>query len=77
MQPTKTRIVEIYEFAERMGFKRLGLAFCLGLAREASIVGDIFQAHGFEVVSVVCKAGRTLKDRIGDERQLEFLSDDN
>lgn len=65
MQPTKTRIVEIYEFAKRMGFKRLGLAFCLGLAREASIVGDIFQAHGFEVVSVVCKAGRTLKDRIG------------
>ena len=28
MQPTKTRIVEIYEFARRMGYRRLGLAFC-------------------------------------------------
>ncbi|MBW2030477.1 MAG: DUF1847 domain-containing protein, partial [Deltaproteobacteria bacterium] len=28
MQPTKTRIVEICEFAERMGYKRVGLAFC-------------------------------------------------
>ena len=35
MQPTKTRIIEICEFAQRMGYKRLGLAFCLGLEKEA------------------------------------------
>ena len=33
MQPTKTRIAEICEFAERMGYKRLGLVFCAGLKR--------------------------------------------
>ena len=38
MQPTKTRIVEICEFAEKMSFGRLGLAFCIGLAKEAGIV---------------------------------------
>jgi uncharacterized metal-binding protein len=65
MQPTKTRIVEIYEFAEKMNYKRLGLAFCAGLAREAGIVAEILEARGFEVVSVLCKAGRTSKDRIG------------
>lgn len=65
MQPTKTRIVEIYEFAEKMNYKRLGLAFCAGLAKEAAIVAEIFEARGFEVVSVLCKAGRTSKDRIG------------
>jgi uncharacterized metal-binding protein len=27
MQPTKTRIVEICEFAKKMGYERLGLAF--------------------------------------------------
>ncbi len=65
MQPTKTRIVEIYEFAEKMKYRRLGLAFCVGLAREAGIVCEILEARGFEVISVLCKAGRTSKDRIG------------
>jgi uncharacterized metal-binding protein len=65
MQPTKTRIVEIYEFAEKMKYQRLGLAFCLGLVKEAGVVEDILKNRGFEVVSVLCKAGRTSKDRIG------------
>jgi uncharacterized metal-binding protein len=65
MQPTKTRIVEICEFAKRMGYRKLGLAFCIGLAREAAVVADILENHGFEIVSVACKAGRTLKEAIG------------
>jgi len=65
MQPTKTRIVEIYEFAEKMGYRRLGLAFCMGLAKEAAIVEQILKERGFEVVSVLCKAGRTPKEMIG------------
>jgi uncharacterized metal-binding protein len=65
MQPTKTRIAEICEFAERMGYKRLGLVFCVGLKKEAAIVDDILKNKGFEVVSICCKAGRTSKDLIG------------
>ena len=65
MQPTKTRIVEICEFAEKMSHERLGLAFCIGLAKEAGIVEQILRDRGFEVVSVLCKAGRTSKDIIG------------
>jgi uncharacterized metal-binding protein len=67
MQPTKTRIVEIYEFAEKMKYQRLGLAFCVGLSKEAGIVEEILKERGFEVASVLCKAGRTSKDRIGIE----------
>ncbi len=69
MQPCKTRIVETCEFAKKMGYHRLGLAFCLGLSGEARIVGEILTAHGFEVVSVCCKAGRTSKDLIGIAEQ--------
>lgn len=65
IQPSKTRIVEICEFAEKMAYKRLGLAFCLGLAKEAAVVEEIFQGYGFEVVSVCCKAGNTPKEIIG------------
>jgi len=65
MQPTKTRIVEICEFANKMGYKRLGLAFCAGLVKEAKTVADILSRWGFDVVSVLCKAGRTPKESIG------------
>jgi uncharacterized metal-binding protein len=65
MQPSKTRIVEICEFAKRLGYKRLGIAFCAGLINEASVVDEILRRNGFEVVSVLCKAGKTPKERTG------------
>jgi uncharacterized metal-binding protein len=79
LQPTKTRIVEIYEFAEKMQYRRLGLAFCLGLIKEAGIVEEILKDRGFEVVSVLCKAGRTSKDRIGiqDEDKIRRGTDES
>jgi uncharacterized metal-binding protein len=64
LEPTKTRIAEICEFARKMGYRKLGLAFCIGLAGEAAIVERIFINEGFEVVSVVCKAGRALKEEL-------------
>lgn len=72
MQPSKTRIVEICEFAHKMNYKKLGLAFCVGLAQEAKVVEEVFQRHGFMVVSVLCKAGRTSKKNIGikDEQKI-------
>ena len=48
-----------------MGYKRLGLAFCAGLIREAKDVAEILKGRGFDVVSVVCKAGRTPKEFLG------------
>lgn len=72
MQPTKTRIVEICEFADKMGYHRLGLAFCAGLITEARAVVDILKAREFDVISVLCKAGRIPKTRIGitDEEKI-------
>ena len=69
MQPSKTRIIEICEFAGKMGYHRLGLAFCLGLSREAKVVEDILSGYGFEVVSICCKAGNTSKDLLGIEEK--------
>jgi uncharacterized metal-binding protein len=68
-QPTKTRIEEICEFAHRMNYKRLGLVFCTGLRKEAAIVDEILRNNGFDVVSVICKAGRTPKELIDIEDQ--------
>jgi uncharacterized metal-binding protein len=65
MHPTKPRILEICEFARKMGYTRLGLVFCMGLFKEASIVNQILQRQGFDIVSVGCKAGAEPKASIG------------
>jgi uncharacterized metal-binding protein len=67
VRPIKPRIVEIVEFAKRMGYSRLGLVFCVGLRKEAAVVQEIFETNGLEVVSVICKAGRVSKEKIGIE----------
>ena len=53
------------DFARRCAFSRLGLAHCIGLQREAAVVVRVFEANGFEVVSVACKAGAVPKEALG------------
>ncbi len=65
MHPVKPRVLEICEFARRMGYIRLGLIFCAGLAREAAIVAELFEDRGFQVISIVCKAGCVPKEELG------------
>jgi uncharacterized metal-binding protein len=65
VRPAKPRIVEVIEFAEKMRYRKLGLAFCMGLHREARVVEGLLGANGFEVVSGVCKIGRVPKEKIG------------
>ncbi len=63
-KPLKPRVLEICEFADKMGYERLGIAFCSGLTREARILSEVLENHGFEVASVVCKVGGTPKEKI-------------
>lgn len=65
LHPVKPRIQEICEFAWRMGYNKLGIAFCIGLINEAALLADILEQQGFETVSAVCKTGRTPKEFIG------------
>lgn len=50
----ETRLGEIILFAKELGYKKIGLAFCIGLSEEAKIIDEILSKH-FEVVSVCCK----------------------
>ena len=59
------RILELIQFAQKCGYKKLGLAFCGGLAKEARMLTEILENKGFNVVSVRCKVGATPKERIG------------
>lgn len=68
LYPVKPRIQETVEFAARMGYHRLGLAFCAGLAREAEVVQRILETNGFETVSAICKSGCIPKSSLGLEQ---------
>ncbi len=74
MIPTKSRVEELIEFSKRMGYKKLGLAFCGGFMLEASILAEILEQQGFEIISVCCKVGRIPKERIGikDEEKVQI-----
>lgn len=65
VRAAKSRIEEIMEFARRMKYQKLGMAFCLGLRKEAMAVERVFAANGFDVVSAICKVGRVPKRTIG------------
>ena len=65
LRPIKPRIQEIIEFAQKMNYRRICLAFCVGLRKEAEIVEKIFSDNGFEVISVICKAGAVSKEDLG------------
>ncbi len=50
-----TRLEEVMNFAKELQYKKLGLAFCVGLADEAGVIARMLENHGFDVNSVCCK----------------------
>ena len=71
------RILELIEFAHKCGYKKLGLAFCVGLHNEARILTDILENNGFEVVSICCKVGAIPKERIGIRPEEKIMGADS
>ncbi|MEW6357154.1 MAG: DUF1847 domain-containing protein [Planctomycetota bacterium] len=51
---TWSRAMEAIEFAKRMGYKKIGIAFCAGLKDEAKTYADALASHGFDVRGVAC-----------------------
>jgi uncharacterized metal-binding protein len=61
------RLAEVILFAKELGFRKIGLAFCVGLASEAGAIEEILARH-FDVVSVCCKVGGIAKSTFGFEQ---------
>lgn len=59
------RVKEAAEFCSRMGYKKVGMAFCSGLRKEAKVIAQLLRDYGLEVVSVICKTGGYSKGAVG------------
>ena len=63
--PVRPRVAELIEFAKKMKFTRLGIAFCTGLSDEALLLTEILEKAKFKVYSALCKCGNYDKTRFG------------
>jgi uncharacterized metal-binding protein len=63
------RVEETIQFAQKMGYHKIGIAFCLGLGNETRVLDKMLENRGFQVVSVCCKTGRVDKVNIGLKRE--------
>ena len=68
-----TRVQEIMEFARKIGARKIGIAHCIGLIREARIFARILQANGFEPLAVICKVAGKAKSSIGIPQACESI----
>ncbi|HJC66498.1 MAG TPA: DUF1847 domain-containing protein [Candidatus Enterocloster excrementigallinarum] len=69
------RLKETVELCRRMGYHKIGLAFCKGLRKEARVVADLLRSRGFEVVSVICKTGGFPKEAAGIPKENKIHPD--
>ena len=60
---TLNRLEEIMEFARRMEYRRIGIAFCVGFKEEAELLGEILSEE-FEVYSACCKVSAMTKAEV-------------
>lgn len=70
-----TRVQETVEFAKKMGFKKIGIATCVGLIQESRTLAKILRHHGFEVTGVGCKAGAIDKTAAGIDERCKCIGD--
>jgi uncharacterized metal-binding protein len=66
-----TRVEDTVALARRMGWKRVGIATCIGLLDESARLAEILEAQGLEPVSVCCKVGSVDKSSLGIAEELK------
>jgi uncharacterized metal-binding protein len=84
--PGKNRVEEIRNYAKKAGIKRIGIANCTAVQKEANLLKDMLSTD-FEVYSADCKIGKVPSTEfLGAEAkgvscnpagQAEFLAENN
>ena len=71
--PGKNRIEEIRNFALLSGFKRIGIANCMAVQKEANMLVEMLSAD-LEVFSIDCKCGKISACEMLDDENAKGLS---
>ncbi|MDR1378597.1 MAG: DUF1847 domain-containing protein [Synergistaceae bacterium] len=68
-----TRVEETLIFVKKMGYKKVGVATCVGLLSECNQFAKIAKAKGINVYGVACKVGAVDKTVIGLAEEQKLL----
>ncbi|MBD3197808.1 MAG: DUF1847 domain-containing protein [Candidatus Lokiarchaeota archaeon] len=68
------RLKDTVEYARQMNYRKLGLAFCVGLIKEAERVAEILEKYDFDVCGVCCKTGGVKKTDVGIPEEYTMFS---
>ncbi len=60
----RTKLEEIIIYSKKMGYRKIGIAFCIEYEREARLLYDILSRY-FEVFSICCKVCSLEKTSLG------------
>jgi len=60
-----TRVEDTIALAKLMGWRKIGIATCIGLLAETESLAAILTAQGLEALTVCCKAGSIDKNSLG------------
>ena len=71
---TLSRLQEMIEFSKSMNFKRIGIAYCFGMEKEAALVTIIFRESGFKTYPVSCTTGGLKQSEINPASIIEKVS---
>lgn len=67
-----TRVQELAEFAKFLDVKNIGIASCVGLQQEGSILARVLEELGFNVTHVCCKTGSFNKEELRIPREYKL-----
>lgn len=68
----RPRVKELIELVKKWKAKKIGIAFCNGLRKEALILTKILESNDFEVYSVNCKCGHSDKTHLGVPKEYKM-----
>ena len=71
--PGKNRVEELISFAEKSGVKRIGIANCISLQKEANEL-KVRLSGIFEVVSIDCKFGKIASAELLQDETIKGIS---
>ncbi len=64
---TLSRLQETIEFAKKMNYKRIGLAYCYGMEKQVQEISGIIRNSGLNVRSVSCTVGGIAQNEVNPE----------
>ena len=68
------RLKDTIKYAQLMEYKKLGIAYCIGLREEAKRAAEILERYGFKVCSACCKTGSLKKTEVGIPEEYTMVS---